>query len=124
VRGIGVEEPPPLVPSILIATWLATGPVAMVWRAPSSVVASIEPARVCGTPRATRTSARTAAIGSSTKRVMRVRSTQKLPTLFADARAKPRITATATAMPVAAETKFCPVSPAIWVRWPMVVSPP
>ena len=28
------------------------------------------------------------------------------------------------AMPVAAETKFCTVSPAIWVRWLMVVSPP
>ncbi len=63
-------------------------------------------------------------MGSSTKRVMRVRSTQKLPTLFADARAKPRMTATATAMPVAAETKFCTVSPVICVRFAMVVSPP
>ena len=56
--------------------------------------------------------------------MIRVRSTQKLPTLRAEARAKPRITATATAMPVAAETKFCTVSPAIWVRWLIVVSPP
>ena len=43
---------------------------------------------------------------------------------LADARAKPRMTATATAMPVAAERKFCTVSPAIWVRWLIVVSPP
>ena len=75
-------------------------------------------------PCATRTSASTAEIGSRTKSVIRVRSTQKLPTLRAEARAKPRITATATAMPVAAETKFCTVRPAIWVRWLMVVSPP
>ena len=34
------------------------------------------------------------------------------------------MTATATAMPVAAETKFWTVSPAIWVRWLIVVSPP
>ena len=53
-----------------------------------------------------------------------MRSTQKLPMLFADARAKPRMTATVTAMPVAAETKFCTVSPVICVRFAMVVSPP
>ena len=120
-----LKKPPPLVPSILIATCEATGPVAMVWRAPSSVVASIGAGERLRHARATiRTSAKTTQIGSRTKRVMRVRSTQKLPTLRAEARAKPRITATATAMPVAAETKFCTVSPAIWVRWLIVVSPP
>ena len=31
-------------------------------------------------------------------------------------RTKPRISATSTAMPVAAETKFCTVRPSIWVR--------
>ena len=31
--------------------------------------------------------------------------------------------ATATAMPTAAETKFCTASPAIWTRWPIVDSP-
>ena len=46
----------------------------------------------------------------------RVRSTQKLPMVFAERRAKPRTSATASAMPVAAETKLCTVSPAIWVR--------
>ena len=37
---------------------------------------------------------------------------------------KPRISATATAMPPAADTKFCTVSPSICVRWLIVVSPP
>ena len=41
----------------------------------------------------------------------RVRSTQKLPTVLAEARAKPRISATARAMPVAAERKFCTRQP-------------
>ena len=34
----------------------------------------------------------------------------------AERRAKPRISATASAMPVAAETKLCTVSPAIWIE--------
>ncbi|GJE68796.1 hypothetical protein CHKEEEPN_0315 [Methylorubrum podarium] len=38
--ALALKKPPPLVPSILIATWLATGPTAMVCRAPSRVVAS------------------------------------------------------------------------------------
>ena len=39
--------------------------------------------------------------------MQRVRSTQKLPTVFTDARAKARISAISSAMPVAADTKFC-----------------
>ena len=38
-------------------------------------------------------------------------------------RANPRTSATATAMPTAAETKFCTASPAICTRWPIVDSP-
>ena len=49
-------------------------------------------------------------------RVPRVRSTQKLPMVWALWRAKPRISAISTAMPAAAETKFCTVSASIWVR--------
>ena len=48
--------------------------------------------------------------------VLRVRSTQKLPMSFVVCRAIPRMSATITAMPVAAETKFCTVRAAIWVR--------
>ena len=54
---------------------------------------------------------------------MRTRSTQKLPMRSVLERVNPRITATATAMPTAAETKFCTARPAICARWPMVASP-
>ena len=46
----------------------------------------------------------------------RVISTQNEPSVFVEARAKPRITATATAMPEAAETKFWCVRPSICDR--------
>jgi hypothetical protein len=48
--------------------------------------------------------------------VPRTVSAQKLPSPQASRRAKPRQTATMTESPVAAETKFCTVSPSIWVR--------
>ena len=54
----------------------------------------------------------------------RYRSTQKFPTVLAERRAKPRMTAASTAMPSAAETKFCTASPAIWLRYDIVYSPP
>ena len=50
-------------------------------------------------------------------------STQKLPIVPVRLRENPRMSATSTAMPVAAETKFCTVSPSIWVTYFMVVSP-
>ena len=46
-------NPPPLVPSSLIASWLAIGPIEIVCLAPSSVVTSTDPASDCGTPSAT-----------------------------------------------------------------------
>ena len=52
----------------------------------------------------------------------RVRSTQKLPMPVGAERANPRTSATATAMPTAADTKFCTVSPAIWTVWPSTFS--
>ncbi len=54
--------------------------------------------------------------GSNKKTVLRVKSTQKLPMALAEWRAKPRIRAKATAMPVAAERKFCTVRTSIWVK--------
>ena len=54
----------------------------------------------------------------------RVRSTQKLPIVSERRRVSPRTRATATAIPTAADTKFCTVSPAICVRWLIVDSPP
>ncbi len=57
-----------------------------------------------------------------------MRSTQKLPmpSASADPRrwAIARISAIATAMPTPAETKFWTASPAIWVKFDIVVSPP
>ena len=61
---LALKKPPPLVPSSLMISWLAIGPIAMVCFAPSSVVASTEPASVCGTPSAISTTAPTTAIGS------------------------------------------------------------
>ena len=46
----------------------------------------------------------------------RTRSTQKLPIVAERRRASPRIRATATERPTAADTKFCTARPAIWVR--------
>ena len=59
-------NPPPLVPSSLMISWLAIGPIEMVCLAPSSVVTSIDPVSVCGIPRATKTMAKTIEIGSRT----------------------------------------------------------
>ncbi len=53
----------------------------------------------------------------------RVMSTQKLPIVSAVRRTRPRISATATAIPTAAEAKFWTARPAAWVRWVMVDSP-
>ena len=54
---------------------------------------------------------------------MRIRSGQKLPSVLALRREMPRMTATTTAMPTAAETKFCTARPAIWEKFESVVSP-
>ena len=53
-----------------------------------------------------------------------MRSIQNEPTVLDEAREKPRISATASAMPVAAERKFWWVRPSIWERYESVLSPP
>jgi hypothetical protein len=112
-----------LVPNSLIASWLATGPPVMCCAPPVSVVTSVPPDRFCTAPPMMSATAASTLIGSRTRNVIRVRSTQKLPSCSVLFRAKPRTSATATAMPTAAETKFCTASPAICTRWPMVDSP-
>jgi hypothetical protein len=104
-------------------SWLATGPPVMCWVAPASVVASVPAERFCTMPAATNTIAPTTATGRSTRRQIRTRSTQKLPRLPVETRANPRTSANETAIPTAAETKFCTARPDIWTRWPMVDSP-
>ena len=54
--------------------------------------------------------------------VPRVRSTQKLPSIFVLTAARPRTSAIATAIPTAAERKFCTASPAICTVYPTVSS--
>ena len=52
----------------------------------------------------------------------RVRSAQKLPSSRKAPAANARITATATAMPVAADRKLCTVSPSICAPFEMPLS--
>ena len=62
------------------------------------------------------TIAETNAIGNSTYTVPRTKSTQKLPMVFEPLRANPRMRATATAIPTAADRKFCTASAPICDR--------
>ncbi len=55
-------------------------------------------------------------MGSRIQMMLRVRSTQKLPSSRVECRVSPRMKATATAMPTAAETKFSRARPSICVR--------
>ena len=74
-----LKKPPPLVPSCLIASWLAAGPRVIVCAAPSSVVTCAGPSNVMTTPRATSTTAITNESGIRMYSVPRTRSAQKLP---------------------------------------------
>src|SRR5512144_1398615 len=106
-----------------MASCEATGPCGIFCSAPSTVFTATSAWKFWTTPRETRKSAATKEIGSNTQRIDRVQSNQKLPTPFAFSRATPRMTATAMAMPVAAERKLCKARPTIWVKWDIVDSP-
>ena len=56
------------------------------------------------------------AIGSSSRIIPRVTSTQKLPSRSVRDRVNPRIMAIATARPTAADMNCCTMRPACWVR--------
>ena len=114
--------PPPFVPSSLIDSWLAAGAGAIVPWLPSGLVTAMPERRLCTTPSAISTRAKTNAMGSRIRIVPRVRSTQKLPSRSVFARTNPRVTAIATARPTAAERKLCTVNPAICTKWPICVS--
>ena len=66
IAELTLKKPPPLVPSILIASWPATGPNENVCVTPVRPVASVVPSSVCRTPWETRTSPTSAEIGTST----------------------------------------------------------
>ena len=108
---LAFRVPPPFVPSSLIASWLAKGPPGMDWVACSSVVAFSGPRSVWIAPWLTMTTAMTTHRGSRIRTTPRTRSTQKLPMVADRRRARPRIRATATVRPTAAETKFCTARP-------------
>ena len=120
---LALKNPPPLVPRSLMASWEATGPPWTIWSAPVTVVTVRGPARFWMTPPRMRRVAPMTAIGSRTRTLARVRSTQKLPIRCPPARARPRTRAMATARPVAAETKFCTVRPSIWTVCPAPLPP-
>ena len=140
-----LKKPPPFVPIILIDSCDATGPIGSVcvsvvagsvialpfasfsgwpsgpsfglsYDVASTVVASRYASTFWIEPCCSWTTASTIDSGSSRYSVTRVRSTQKLPIDADDFDAKPRINANATAMPVAADRKFCTVSASICTR--------
>ena len=131
-----LKKPPPLVPSCLMAICDAAGPVAIAWVVTAAVLPSADAAigcsnvaavgalQFCTTPCDTNTRAKMNDAGSNIQTVERQRSTHALPIVAARSRTKPRANATSTAMPVAAERKFCTPSPSAWVKWLMVLSPP
>ena len=119
-----MKKPPPLVPSCLIAICEAAGPIGSscsVTACPSASAVAIEQRdRLVGREvlhhaLGDQHSASTSESGSSTWSVLRTRSTQKLPIASAARARMPRISATSTAMPLAADTKFCTARPSICV---------
>ena len=78
---------------------------------PARVAISVGGLRFWITPEITSTSAARKDSGSSSRSVSRVRSTQKFPSRSVCRRVRPRINAATTAIPTAADRKFCTVSP-------------
>ena len=108
-----LKNPPPLLPSSLMTSCEATGPPTMVCWPPVSVLITWVALKLSITPVAIRMMAPITEIGSSTRMMTRVVSTQKLPSRSVLFRMKPRISAMTTTMPTAADTKFCTARPAI-----------
>ncbi len=125
VRRVGVEEAA-AVGAEHLDRFLAArpGPRTSVCFAPSSVVATTDPAKVCGTPPRDQHERvddrhRQQEIERDPRQVgPEVAERQSLR-----ARAKPRITAKATAIPVAADRKLWTVSATIWLKLLIVLSP-
>ena len=119
------KNPPPFVPNCLIAIWLAAGPPGIIWvsiTVPSSnVYGSINLTswyclKFWTTPCDTKNKETTIDSGNKIYNNDLVKSTQKLPTSFDFLFIKPRITATNTEIPTAAERKFWTDNPNIWVK--------
>ena len=90
-----------------------TGPPTRFCEPPVSVEIVCVAVKLSTTPLASRMIPPMTASGSSTRMVIRVTSTQKLPSRSVRDRMNPRTMAIATAMPTAADRKFCTASPDI-----------
>ena len=117
------KKPPPFCPPSLMASWLATGPPGIVWVWPATVVTAREEWKLSMTPWLMKTMAATNANGTRTRTQVRIRSTQKLPNVRVLRRTRPRMSATATAAPAAADTKLWKAKPVIWLRLLITPSP-
>ena len=111
-------------PSSLIASWLATGPPVIVLDAAGERVHGLRVGEVLDGTEGDehdrgddRDRQQHADDGAD-----QVGPEVADPAVLAE-RARPRAKAAATAMPTAAETKFCTVRPDIWKRWPTAASP-
>ena len=119
-----MKNPPPFVPSCLIASWLATGPIASTCFAPSTVVTVTLCAKFWITPCWTKSSPYSTLNGRNRYSVPRTRSAQKFPMRPpADRRTMPRANAIATATPAAADMKLWKASWVICEKYDIVVSP-
>ena len=84
-----LKNPPPLVPSCLMAIWLATGPPGICWVEPATVWAVVKPWVFWMTPHASSTIATTNDERQQDAQRRAHRSTQKLPIVRWPARDRP-----------------------------------
>ncbi|MNP45588.1 hypothetical protein D3C76_1395270 [compost metagenome] len=115
------KKPPPFVPKCLIDSKEATGPIAICWVCPSSVVTSSEGLSVCGTCRPTSTNETSRASGMNTRICALTKSSKKFPTDFWPV--IPLTKATATENPLAADVNIIIVITAICEKYESPVSP-
>ncbi len=121
--ALALKKPPPLVPSILIAICDATGPSAI------DLLRAFHRRRGYRAGQCLRNAERNQhqRIDDADWHQDVERDLGQIDPEIADRpvsrRAKPRISANAIAMPVAADRKLCTASAAIWVKFDMVASP-
>lgn len=120
---LALKTPPPSPVKSLIGSQEPTGPSRMVCWAPAIVVTVWPAPRPWTTPPAIRIRPPTTAIGSRTRKIVRSRSTQKLPRPSVDRRTSPRTRASATQIPTAADANAWTPRPAMTARCPVVDSP-
>ncbi|WP_260691546.1 MULTISPECIES: hypothetical protein [unclassified Streptomyces] len=120
---LALKTPPPSPVNSLIGSQEPTGPSRIVCLPPATVVKVCPPPRLWMTPPAIRIRPPRTAIGTRIRKIVRSRSTQKLPRSSVDRRTRPRTSARATQMPIAADANAWTPRPAITARCPVVDSP-